>query len=226
MAFNLNSSPEKKQIYHAVFIPFIIGIFMILSFVLELGMDWDFHSAGVFPRRIETLPGIFSIIFVHASWSHLINNLISFEILASLLYLFYKEIATKVLVISYIISGLILWLIGREAWHVGASGLVYSIAFFLFFSGIIRKHIPLIAISLVVAFLYGSMIWHIFPWQVNDPISWEGHLSGGIIGLFLSIWFRKKGTQKPIKVWDEDDDENTEFDYEGEEEVEENELEN
>jgi membrane associated rhomboid family serine protease len=136
----------------------------------------------------------------------------SFEILGSLLYLFYKQIASKVLIISYLGSGLLLWIIGRESWHIGASGLIYSIAFFLFFSGIIRKHTPLIAVSLVVAFVYGSMIWHIFPWQIQDPISWEGHLSGGIVGLSLSIWLRNTGPQKPIKVWEETEEDN-EFDY-------------
>jgi len=116
-----------------------------------------------------------------------------------------------VLTLSYVFSGFILWIIGRDNWHIGASGLIYSLAFFLFFSGIIRKHVPLIAISLVVAFVYGSMIWHIFPWQVQDPISWEGHLAGGIIGFALSIWFRNKGPQKPIVSWDDEEDES--FDY-------------
>ena len=176
---------------------------MILSFVSEKGMNWDFHKAGVFPRRFESILGIFSLVFVHSDWSHLANNVISFVILSGLLYYFYKLIATKVLFTSYIISGLILWIIGRESWHIGASGLVYSLAFFLFFSGLIRKHIPLIAISLVVAFVYGSMIWHIFPWQTHDPISWEGHLSGGIVGLILSALYKNQGPQKPIVVWDE-----------------------
>jgi len=209
-----NVSSEKRQFINAVFIPFLLGILMITSFLLEKGMDWDFHTAGVFPRRIENIWGIFTLIFVHADWGHLGNNVISFIFLGSFLYFFYREIATKVLLISYLVSGLILWLIGRDSWHIGASGLIYSIAFFLFFSGIIRKHIPLIALSLVVAFIYGSMIWHIFPWKIQDPISWEGHLAGGIIGFGLSIWFRKEGPQKPVEHWDDEEtDEDTDFEY-------------
>ena len=110
-----------------------------------------------------------------------------------------------------------MWIIGRENWHIGASGLIYSIAFFLFFSGIIRRHIPLIAVSLVVAFIYGSMVWHIFPWQVQDPVSWEGHLSGGFIGLVLAVYFRNQGPQKPVKVWEEESDEEIEYLSEDEE---------
>ena len=189
-------------------------------------MDWDFHTAGVFPRRIENLWGICTLVFVHADWSHLANNVISFVVLGSLLYYFYKELATKVMVISYFFSGLILWFIGRDSWHIGASGLIYSLAFFLFFSGFIRKYVPLIAISLVVAFIYGSMVWHIFPWQNQDPISWEGHLAGGIIGFGLSIFYRNEGPQKPVKIWEEELDDSQDFwnddleDFDNEEEQE------
>ena len=212
-----NRSSNKQEFIDAVFIPTILGIFMILSFLMEKGMDWDFHTAGIYPRRIENIWGVFTVIFIHADWSHLGNNVISFLLLSSFLYYFYKQLASKVMVLSYIFSGLILWLIGRESWHIGASGLIYSLAFFLFFSGIFRKHVPLIAISFVVAFVYGSMIWHIFPWQNQDPISWEGHLSGGIIGLALSIWYRNDEPQKPVKEWGEEDDESLEY-LEGDEE--------
>jgi len=206
-------STNKQQFKDAVFIPIFLGVVMILSFVLEKGMDWDFHTAGIYPRRFENLWGIFTLVFVHADWSHLFNNVISFVILGSFLFFFYKQIALKVMAVSYIFSGLILWIIGRESWHIGASGLIYSIAFFLFFSGVIRKHVPLIAISLTVAFIYGSMIWHVFPWQNQDPVSWEGHLAGGIIGFVLSIWYRKEGPQKPVKKWEDENDDDVSLDY-------------
>ena len=202
---------NKQQFFDAVFIPLILGILMILTFILEKGMDWDFHTAGVYPRRIENIWGIFTVIFIHADWSHLANNVISFLILSFFLYFFYKQIASQVLVISYIFSGFILWIIGRESWHIGASGLIYSIAFFLFFSGIFRRHVPLIALSFVIAFIYGGMIWHIFPWQIEDPVSWEGHLAGGTIGLILSICYRNAGPQKPVKVWENEDDESLDY---------------
>jgi len=212
MAKESISSSNKQQFFDAVFIPFIIGILMVLTFILEKGMDWDFHTAGVYPRRIENIWGIFTVIFIHADWSHLANNVIPFVLLAVFLYYFYKEIASQVLVISYITSGFFLWLIGRESWHIGASGLIYSLAFFLFFSGIFRKHVPLIALSFVIAFIYGGMIWHIFPWQIQDPVSWEGHLAGGLIGFILAISYRNVGPQKPIKVWEEDEEDES-LDY-------------
>jgi len=199
---------EKKRFYYSLVIPFLLVLLMFLSFVLEKGMSWDFRTGGVFPLRIENLWGIFTMVFIHADWKHLLNNTVSFFVLSSALYYFYNSLATRILLLSYIFSGLILWFIGRESWHVGASGVIYALTFFLFVSGILRKYAPLIAISLIVVFLYGNIVWHLFPWEVYSQISWEGHLSGATIGFILAIVYRKKGPQKPVKVWEyEEDDE-------------------
>ncbi len=214
MLFSEKLSAGRRQFIHAVFIPVVISILIILVFLLEKGMNWDFHKAGIMPRDFKYLTGILTYVFIHADWGHLTNNILSFLVLGSCLFYFYNLIATKVLFFSYILSGVLLWLIGRENWHIGASGLIYSIAFFLFFSGLIRKHIPLIAISLIITFLYGSMIWHVFPWKVNDPISWEGHLSGGISGLVLSVIYRKSGPQRPEIDWGEEEEDSEEADFE------------
>jgi len=208
MQNNEDFNIEKKRFYYSLVIPALIVLLMFLSFVLENGMDWSFHSAGVFPKRIENLWGIFTLGFVHADWGHLFNNALSIFILSSALYYFYAPLATRILLMSYILSGLILWFIGRESWHIGASGLVYALAIFLFVSGILRKFAPLIAISLIVVFLYGNLIWGIFPWQ-EYRVSWEGHLSGTIVGFVLAIIYRKKGPQKPVKVWEEEDEEDS-----------------
>ena len=197
---------QKKQFLKALFIPLIIALLMVLTFAFEKGMEFDFHQGGILPRSLKNLWGVFTYIFIHADVGHLINNVLSFIVLSVSLFYFYRLIATEILFLSYISSGLILWFIGRESWHIGASGLIYSLAFFLFFSGLIRKHIPLIAISLIITFLYGSMIWHIFPWQTNDPISWEGHLAGGFTGLILSVIYRRSGPQKPEIVWDNEEE--------------------
>jgi len=207
MLFKSGLSDFKRQFLHAVFVPTIISVVIILSFVLEKGMDWDFHTLGVYPRRVENIGGIFTLVLVHSDWSHLANNVVSFILLSSCLSFFYRQIALKVMFVSCVFSGAILWVIGRDSWHIGVSGLIYSLAFFLFFSGIIRKHVPLIAISLIIAFSYGSLVWHIFPWEVHDPISWEGHLSGGVVGLILSIFYRNEGLQKPTVIWEEDENE-------------------
>jgi membrane associated rhomboid family serine protease len=221
----MDKIPQKKataRIYLAAFVPMGLCIVMILSYLLQLGMHLPMYKLGVFPLRLESLTGIFTMIFVHADWKHLLNNLLSFSILSVALYYFYNTIANKVMIFSTLLSGTMLWFIGRDSWHVGASGLIYAIAFFLFFSGLFRRHTPLVALSLIVAFLYGSMVWHVFPWEAFNKVSWEGHLSGAIVGFVLSVLFRKQGSQKPIVVWDEeivDDDDENEMDFYGEDEI-------
>ena len=85
---------------------------------------------------------------------------------------------------------MLVWLGGRPSFHIGASGLVYALASFLF-SGFVRKHNNLIALSMIVVFLYGGMVWGIFP--SKDHISWEGHLFGAVNGLFWSLYYRDEG---------------------------------
>src|SRR5690554_2988618 len=106
----------------------------------------------------------------------------------------------------WVLSGSVTWIIGRDSYHVGASGLVFAILFFLFFSGLFRKYITLVAVSMIVAFIYGGTLWSIFPIaeMVDASISWEGHLSGAVSGLLLAVIFRKQGPQKPEEIWEEE----------------------
>lgn len=205
----MNKDEEKiafhRHFLNAVFIPGILVLIMVLSRLLQSGMDWDFYQFGILPRRPENLWSIFTVVFVHADWSHLANNAISFFVLSSLLFYFYRVLAMRVLLLSWFFSGLLLWLIGRDSCHVGASGWIYAIAFFLFFSGLFRKMASVTSISFIVALMYGSMVWHIFPWELHDPVSWEGHLAGGVTGLFLAVIFRNKPPQPLPQIWDEEE---------------------
>ena len=207
---------EKKRIWLALLPALVIVSFVWLVFLLNYsGLFGDrFSQWGIRPGDINGLKGIIFSPFIHTTFSHLLSNTLPLIILIWFLFYFYSNIATFVFITLWLLSGIITWLIGRGATHVGASGLVFAILFFLFFSGLFRKHIPLVAVSLIVAFIYGSTVWSIFPvTELVDPsISWEGHLSGAISGLLLAIIFRKQGPQKPPIVWDEEDEE------EGEEE--------
>jgi hypothetical protein len=115
----------------------------------------------------------------------------------TLLFYSYKEIALKVFLFSWFLTGLFLWVFGANngAHHIGMSGVIYSLAAFLFTSGVLRKYLPLQALALFIVFLYGSMIWGIFP--TKERISWEGHLSGMIVGVFLAFYYRNLGPQRP-----------------------------
>ena len=99
-----------------------------------------------------------------------------------------------------------MWVAAREAYHIGASGIIYGFVSFLFFSGIFKKYPRLLTVSLLVVFMYGSMVWGVFP--TTKPISWEGHLFGSIAGLALAIYFRKEGPKRKIYDWELEDEEN------------------
>jgi membrane associated rhomboid family serine protease len=174
---------------------------------------------GIYPRQLNGLTGIIFSSFVHGSFSHLVSNTVPLLILISLLFYFYNQIAFKSLALLWLLSGFLTWLIGRNSYHVGASGLIFALVFFLFFSGLFRKYIPLVAVSMIVAFAYGSTVWSIFPITeyVDVSLSWEAHLSGAIAGLIVALIFRNQGPQKPETFWN--DEEEDEILREGEEET-------
>ena len=200
-------SLEKKRMRIA-FVPTIVFVCLLwLIFILDSSLNLQLYQYGVYPLSWKGLPGIFLSPFIHHSAKHLFSNTIPLLVLMWCLYYFYSEIAFKTFVFLWILSGLLTWIIGRESWHIGASGIIYSLSFFLFFSGLFRRHIPLIAISLVVAFLYGSTIWNMLPWSmfIDPSVSWEGHLSGAISGFVVALIYRNHGPQKPEKVWHDED---------------------
>jgi membrane associated rhomboid family serine protease len=158
---------------------------------------------GVYPQQLEGLLGIFTSPFIHADIEHLYHNSIPLFILSVALFYFYRKISWKVIIFGIILSGLFTWVIGRPANHIGASGLVYVLVSFIFFKGIFAKHFRLIALSLIVIFLYGSMIWYAFP--VKDGMSWEGHLGGLLSGLLFAIVFRKAIAKPERYVWQQPD---------------------
>jgi len=185
--------------------PFTFVVLLWLIQVLQGFLQQDWYKYSLFPRTLTGLIGIVTAPLLHEGWEHLIGNTVPLLVLGYLLFNSYKEIAGKVFWLVYALNGILLWLFAREAFHLGASGVVYGLASFLFFSGLIRKHPQLAMISFLVVFLYGSMVWGIFPF---DPhVSWEAHLYGGLTGLILSVVLRKEGPQ-PRKYWeDEKDDE-------------------
>jgi membrane associated rhomboid family serine protease len=195
----------RKKILLNMIIPGILIFFMWLVKIIEVLFDIDLSRFGIYPLSARGLPGIILSPFIHVDFNHLFNNSLPLFFLATALFYFYSQVALKVFIWTYILTGLFVWLAGREAWHIGASGLVYGLASFLFFSGIIRRYFRLIALSLLIVFLYGSMVWGIFP-GIYRNVSWESHMLGFFSGLLLSVLFRKEGPQQPVYDWMEEED--------------------
>lgn len=195
---------ERKRLVGAVLIPLLfVMVLWIIHFTAQ-EMDFDLSSYGLFPRKASGLFGIVTIPFIHGSWSHLINNSIPLLVLGWALFHFYPTLAWKTLFWIWISSGIWLWISGRPSFHIGASGIVYGLAAFLFLSGWIRREKRVASLSLLIAFLYGGMWWGILP--VDPTISWEGHLWGALAGFALAWVYRKKGPQRTDYKWDEEED--------------------
>ena len=172
--------------------------------IFEIVFDYDFTEYGVLPRKFNGLIGILFSPIIHSDVNHLLSNSLPVIILCLLIFNFYSQIAKKILIYLYFISGLWLWCIGRESFHIGASGLIYAMASFLFFSGILRKNSQLSAVALLVIFIYGGLFWGLFP--IHKNVSWEGHLTGFIAGILVSFIFRKDGPKRKKYNWEIEED--------------------
>ncbi len=159
---------------------------MWIVFLYEIKYGFNFNRYSIFPRKIDSLFGIIASPFLHSDISHITNNTISFFVLMSFTCFFYKKDYLKVFFISLFFSGVLTWCIARPAYHLGMSGIIYALASFLIVKSFMTKQYNLIALSFLVIFLYGSMLWYVFP--IDKNISWEGHLSGLIIGVLLSFF--------------------------------------
>lgn len=202
---------EKKRFRLSFYIPALLVCLLALVQALQSGLQADWYNLGIYPREISSLPGILTHVFVHQNWAHFFNNAVPLFVLSWCFYYFYRELFWKASLLLWLSCGLLTWIIGRGNWHIGASGLIYAYSFFLFFSGMIRGHKPLMAISFVVVFLYGSTLWNMFPWgEFNRDISWEGHLSGALAGLVWAVLLKKQGPQAPPPLEEEEEEEDEE----------------
>lgn len=198
---------EIRKMALAAVIPMFLLFILYTLKVLETGMDWDFTRLSVYPMEKRGVFGIFAHPLVHSGFKHLLANTMPLFFLTWCLFYFYRHIAPYIFFSIWIGCGMLTFLIGKPGWHIGASGIIYGLAFFLFFSGILRRHVPLIAIALLVTFLYGGLVWNMFPQFVQTNISWEGHISGAIAGTLSAIGFIRHGPQRPEPLVDEEEEE-------------------
>ena len=202
----------------AIIAPLLMLSAMWIGFLLQnLGLIEN-CDGSLIPLVPEGLKGVIFSPLLHGNLEHIAGNSIPIAVLFFLLYQFYPKLANNVLFWGWICTGLIVWLLppmnffGQEPVYsciIGASGIVYMLAFFIFFSGIFRKNKTLLTVALVVALYYGSLIWGIFPeelfYKLDQPskISWQAHLSGAIVGLALALIFKNKHREKNKKfIWE------------------------
>lgn len=182
--------------------PLYFVLFLWIVFWFEMKYGFNFNKYGIYPRTFKGLRGILFSPFIHGDIKHLYNNSIPLFVLLFTLFYFYRHVAFKIFIYGALLSGLLTWIYARKSYHIGASGIIYLLFSFLFFSGVFRKNIRLIAVALAVIFIYGSMIWYILP--IKKGVSWEGHLSGFIVGLILAYVFRNRGLKRFKYPWEKE----------------------
>jgi len=204
----MDKSQERKKFFGSLVIPLLLVVMMWVVMIIDVSLDADLNRWGLVPQTAKGLIGILTLPFLHGGWEHLMANSVPVIVLGTALYYFYPTLANRVMFFSYLGSGLLTWCLGDPSTtHVGASALIYSLNLFLIVSGFIRGNRQLIVISLIMVFLYGSFIWGMIPSLARPQnISWEGHLSGAIIGIVLALMLRKEGPQKEVHHWEEDDE--------------------
>jgi membrane associated rhomboid family serine protease len=161
---------------------------MWLVFVPAFFLDLELGHYGLYPRRSFGLIGILTAPLLHADWAHLLSNTFPLILLAAMVFYMFPRNSGWIMLVLYLASGSLAWLMARPGYHVGASGVVYALASFIFFSGMFRRDRNAVIFSVIIFFLYGGMLYGIFP--VEGRVSWESHLAGGIAGLFAAFFFR------------------------------------
>lgn len=193
-----NKFSRDAMLYPALF---VLLIWFVFSFEVRFG--YRFNTYGIYPQSLKGLRGIIFSPFIHSGIKHLYSNTIPLFVLSSALFYFYRPLAWRVVFLGILLSGIITWIIGRPSYHIGASGFIYVLFSFNFFKGLFAKHYRLIALSLLVIFLYGSMFVYALP--LDEKTSWEGHTAGLITGLLFAILFRKEVAKPKKYVWEQDD---------------------
>lgn len=189
-------------------------LFVMLLWVLHMlrvvfpGM-LHYSDMGIYPRRLFGLSGILTAPMAHSTWTHLISNSVPLFAMIIIIWGYYKRVSWQAFMMIYLLTGISVWLFGRSVFHVGASGVVYGLVAFVFWSGVFRRSIKSIVLSLIVVMLYMPMWAGVLPNQ--EGISWESHLLGGLAGVFVAWWFKSAYEPQEMEKIDFQDEEKTPF---------------
>lgn len=194
---------ESKRFWLSMMVPTIFIVILWLLALIQNQLVPELNSYGIVPLTGRGLIGILTSPFLHADFKHLWSNTIPLWVLLSALFYYYPKVAWQTLLIIWMSGGLFVWLFGREGNHIGASGLVYGLASFHFVQGILQRNSSLLAFMFLEIFLFGGMIWGIFPeFFPKENISWESHLFGLLVGIVLAFVYRHDGPPIILQSWE------------------------
>ncbi len=183
---------------------FLLLIWAVFIFDQLLGLG--LVRFGLIPGHPEGLVGVLTAPVLHLNLPHIGSNSLPLLVGGTVMLFLYPNSSLRALPVLYLGSGALAWTFARESVHIGASGLVYGILAYVFVAGVLRRDLRSIATSLMIWFLYGSMVWGVVP--TAPGTSWELHLTGAFWGVILA-WLYRDWDQPPYKrySWDFEDDE-------------------
>ncbi len=205
---------EKRRFFGSMVFPGGLLLLLWVIKILEVSFDTSFAEYGLLPQSAQGLRGILFSPLLHGDWAHLSANSVPLFFLSSGLFYYYGKKAWTIFILTWLVTGLWVWIFAKDTGiHIGASGVVYALATFHFTSGILRREPRMMAFSMLVVFLYGSLVWGVIPdFFPEKNISWQSHLLGGVAGILLAFAYRMDGPQRQEHQWDEEE-EDDEMEY-------------
>ena len=168
--------------------PIVFVIILVVVQLITTFTKHSFSSYGVYPLKLEGFFGVFTFPLIHSDWYHLVSNASSLILLLGILFYVFRSVAYLIFVISYILPGIITWFIGRESFHIGASGMVYALIGFILMIGIFKKQRNVMALSAFVLFYHAGFFWGMLP--QGNHVSWETHVGGFIVGVLVAYFLK------------------------------------
>lgn len=195
---------KERSFKSSLVFPTLFVFLMWAVFGWEYYYHVSFNSYGIYPRDLVGLRGIIFSPFIHGDFTHILNNSYPIFILGTAIFYFYRKSAKFVMLYSILMTGVWVWAMARPSFHIGASGLIYAWGAFLFTSGVLNRNKRMMGLSLLIVFLYGSMVWGVLP--LIPEVSWESHLFGALAGIILAYVFRKEGPQRKSYQWEKEEE--------------------
>lgn len=191
--------------------PLVLVLLAWIVFFIDIRFHLGLHSYGMHPQSLDGIYGIFTMPFLHGDFDHLFSNSIPLVLAMGFIFTYFPDSKWHILALNVVVTGVLLLLLGEpRSNHIGASGLVYAFIFFLVTHAFITRNKEMLSASFILIFLYGSLVYGIFPDYgkiIGKNISWEGHLSGALSGVFFGVLYRKRGPQQALFFEGEEEDE-------------------
>lgn len=181
----------------AVKYPLYFVLLMWGMHIIKIAGNFNWNIYGIHPREADGLLGILMAPLLHSGFNHLFSNTVPLFMMFTLIMLFYSKVAKMSFVGIYILTGIAVWFLGRDVIHIGASGVVYGLISFVFWSGIFRKNFKSVVLTIIIIFFYSGYIAGVFPGKPG--ISWESHLLGAVVGMLVAFVVRNVSEQHELE---------------------------